>query len=280
MTSRDTPTSNSRRITSSLVRALASQTNGVADRTNIAPTSQRSSVRRAGVTFARANALRRAANIISQEPLFAAGAQAAAHNILRESMEGNARIVPQATYSDAASFTGQWAVYSGLGSDSEDELATPEDNLTVPHSARMRRSASTPPVDRSRAQEGRCRHKDLARRLGLSPSSEWGTTKGASSYPVEAFRGLLRSTRSEPCGTEEASSYLTEEFEEGLTLSNSPGRSAAEEASPHHTETVTNGFVPSVVLDAKEIGISDGHEILSTIVADGSPTVVTGTSIP
>jgi hypothetical protein len=124
-------------------------------------------------------------------------------------------------------FTGQWTVYSGLGSDSEDESATPEDNLTVPESARTRRSASTPPADRSRAQEGRRRHEDLARRLGLSPSSE-------------AFgEGLLRSARSEPCATEEASSYLAEEFEDGLTPSNSIERSAAEAASQHHTETVT-----------------------------------------
>jgi hypothetical protein len=54
----------------------------------------------------------------------------------------------------------------------------------------------------------------------------------------------------------------------------------AEEASPHHTETVANGFVPSVIPDAAEIGISDGHEISSTVVADGSPTAVTGTGVP
>jgi hypothetical protein len=152
--------------------------------------------------LAGANALRRAANIISQEPSFAAGAQAAAQNILRESAEGNTRIVPQATYSDATSFTGQWTVYLGLSSDSKDESATSEDNLTVPESARTRRSASTPLADRSRAQEGRRRHEDLARRLGLSPSSERGTTEGASLYPTEAYReGLLRSARSEPCAT-------------------------------------------------------------------------------
>jgi hypothetical protein len=55
--------------------------------------------------------------------------------------------------------------------------------------------------------------------------------------------------RSEPRATEEASSYVTEEFEDGLTLSNRAERSEAEEASPHHTEEVTNGFVPSDVLD-------------------------------
>jgi hypothetical protein len=75
-----------------------------------------------------------AANLISQDPSFSAGAKAAAQNILRESEEGNARIVPQATYSDMRSFTGQWTMYWGLGSDSEDESATLEDNLTVPES--------------------------------------------------------------------------------------------------------------------------------------------------
>jgi hypothetical protein len=207
MTSRDAPTSDSRRITRSLARALASRTNGAADRTNVAPASQRSSVRRAGVTFAGANALRRAANIISHDPSFSAGAQAAAQNILRESEEGDAKSVLQTTYSDAGSFTGQWTVYSGLGSDSEDGSATPEDNLIIPESARTRRLASTPPDDPSRAQEGRRRHEDLARRFGLSPSSEQGATEGASSYLAEAFRkGFLRSARSELCATEEASS--------------------------------------------------------------------------
>jgi hypothetical protein len=234
-----------------------------------------------GVTFDGTNALRRAANITSHDPSFSAGAQAAEQNILRESEEGNTRIVPQTTYSDVGSFTGQCTVYSGLGSDSEDESATPEDNLTVPESAWTRQSASTPPADRSRAEEGRRRHEDLAQRLGLSPSSERGTTEGASSYPDEAFReGLLCSARSKPCATEEASLYVTEEFEDGLTLSNSAGRSAAEAASPQHTETVKDGFVPSVVPDAAEIGISDGHEISSTVVADGSPIIVIGTSVP
>jgi hypothetical protein len=55
-------------------------------------------------------------------------------------------------------------------------------------------------------------------------------------------------------------------------------RSEAEAASPHHTEKVTNGFVPSDVLDA-EFGISDGFEISSTVVDDGSPIVVKETSV-
>jgi hypothetical protein len=44
--------------------------------------------------------------------------------------------------------------------------------------------------------------------------------------------------------------------------------------------TVLDGFVPSVFPDASEIGISNGHEISSTVVADGSRTVVTGTVVP
>jgi hypothetical protein len=64
--------------------------------------------------------LQRAANIISQDPSFSVGPQAAAQNILRESEEGNAIIVPPATYRDNGFFTGQWTVYSGLGSDSEE----------------------------------------------------------------------------------------------------------------------------------------------------------------
>jgi hypothetical protein len=221
-----------------MARAIASWTNGATDRTNIAPASQRSSVRQAGVPFAGENALRRAANIISQDPSFSAGAQAAPQNILRESEEGNARSVPQVAYSDAGSFTGQWTVYSGLGSDLEDESATPKDNLPVSENAQTWRSASTPPTDRSRALEGRCRHEDLVRRLGLSPSSERGTTEGASSFPTEAVRGgPLCSARSERCATEGASSYITEEFEGGLTLSKGAEQSEAEAASYERIRT-------------------------------------------
>jgi hypothetical protein len=62
---------------------------------------------------------------------------------LRESEEGNATIKPQATDwapyivsdSDEGSFTGRWTVYSGLGSDLEDESATSEDTSLVPKNA-------------------------------------------------------------------------------------------------------------------------------------------------
>jgi hypothetical protein len=91
--------------------------------------------------------------------------------------------------------------------------------------------------------------------------------------------GLLRSARSEPCAIEEASLYLTQEAEDGLPPSSSAGRSAAKEASPHQPEAVTNGFVPSVVSDTEEIGISDGLEIPSTYIANGSPTLGTGTGV-
>jgi hypothetical protein len=188
MTSRDIPTSDSRKITRSLACALASRTNGTTDHTNADPVSQRASVRWTGVTFASANALRRAANIISQDPSFSAGAKAAAQNILRESEEGNARSVPPAAYSDTSSFNGQWTVYSGLCNNSKDESAASESNLTVPETVRTRRSTSTLPADRSRAPKGRHRHDDLARWLGQSPSSEREMTEGASSYPTEAFR--------------------------------------------------------------------------------------------
>jgi hypothetical protein len=105
-----------------VAQALASRTNGAADRTNVAQASQLSSVRRAGVTFAGTNALWRAASIISQDPLFLAGTQAAAEKVLRESEEGNARIVPRATDwepyivsdSNEGSFTGEWTVVALL----------------------------------------------------------------------------------------------------------------------------------------------------------------------
>jgi hypothetical protein len=79
---------------------------------------------------------------------------------------------------------------------------------------------------------------------------------------------------------EEASSYLTEHAKDGLTPLNSAERSAAQSVSPHQPEKVTDGFVPSDVSDAEKIGISDGLEIPSTVVADGSPTVVMGTGVP
>jgi hypothetical protein len=69
----------------------------------------------------------------------------------------------------------------------------------------MQRTASVPPADRSQTAEDRRRYEDLARRLGLSPSFEWGTTEEASSYPAEVFRdGILRSAHSEYRTTEEA----------------------------------------------------------------------------
>jgi hypothetical protein len=92
--------------------------------------------------------LRRATNIISQDPSFSAGAQAAAHNILCVSEEGTVRSVPTAADTDASFFTGRWTVYSGLCSDSEDESA-------AQGSGRTRRSASTPPADCSRLPEDR-----------------------------------------------------------------------------------------------------------------------------
>jgi hypothetical protein len=47
--------------------------------------------------------------------------------------------------SDEGSFTGRWIVYSRLGSDSEHESATLEDNSPVPETARRtRRTASAP----------------------------------------------------------------------------------------------------------------------------------------
>jgi hypothetical protein len=78
--------------------------------------------------------------------------------------------------------------------------------------------------------------------------------------------------------TEEASLYITEEFEGGLTLLNCAEWSAAEEASPHHPEPVTSGFTPSGVTDA-EIEISDGFEICSTVVASRPLTVVKETGV-
>jgi hypothetical protein len=89
------------------------------------------------------------------------------HNILCGSEEGTARSVPPATYNDASSFTGQWTVYTGLYSDSEDESTAP---APIPKAGRTQRSASTPPADRSQLPADRHRHDDLARRLGRSPS--------------------------------------------------------------------------------------------------------------
>jgi hypothetical protein len=73
-------------------------------------------------------------------------------------------------------------------------------------------------------------------------------------------------------------SYVTEEFESELILLKCAERSAAEEALPHHPEPVTIGFALSGVADA-EIGISDGFEISSIVVAGGPPTVVKGTGV-
>jgi hypothetical protein len=117
--------------------------------------------------------------------------------------------------------------------------------------------------------------------LDLSPSSEWDTTEGASSYPAAASSdGFLLSARSEPRATEEASSYLTEESEDGLTPSNSTEQQKAESVSPQQPGTSTNGFVPSDVSVAEEIDISDGLEISSIVVAHESSTFVWGTGVP
>jgi hypothetical protein len=78
--------------------------------------------------------------------------------------------------------------------------------------------------------------------------------------------------------TEAASSYVTEEFEGGVTLSKRAERSAAEGASPHYSEPVTSGFAPLGVADT-EIKISDGFKISSTVVAGGSLTVVEETGV-
>jgi hypothetical protein len=129
--------------------------------------------------------------------------------------------LPSVAYNDASSFTGQWTLYSGLCSDSEDESAAPASNSTIPETGRTRRSASTPhAADHSRVPADLHRHDDLALRLGQSPS-----------------------------------------------------------ASPHYSELVTSGFAPSGVADA-EIGISDGFEISSTVVACRPLTVVKETGVP
>jgi hypothetical protein len=109
--------------------------------------------------------------------------------------------------------TGQWTVYSRLCSDSEDESA-------AQGGGRTRRSASTPPADRSRLLAERSRHDGLTWRIGRSPSSERRMAEEASSVHSEAFSaGCLRQASAEPRGIEAASSYVTEEFEGGLTLS-------------------------------------------------------------
>jgi hypothetical protein len=88
----------------------------------------------------------------------------------------------------------------------------------------------------------------------------------------------MRSARSKSRAAEEASSYVTEELEGGLTLSKRGECIEAEEASPNYSGKVTDGSVPSDVLDA-EIGISDGFEISSRVVAGGPPTVVKETGV-
>jgi hypothetical protein len=97
--------------------------------------------------------------------------------------------------------------------------------------------------------------------VDLFPSSERGTTEGASSYPAEASRdGFLRTARSVRPATEQASLYLTEESEDGLTTSNSAEQREAETVSPQQPETSTNGFVPLDDSVAEEIEILDGLE--------------------
>jgi hypothetical protein len=193
----------------------------------------------------------------------------AAHNILCGSEEGTARSVPPAAGNDASFFTGQWTVYSGLCTDSEDESA-------AQGAGRTRRSVSTPPADRSRLPAERSRHDDLTRRIGRSPSSERRRTEEASSILPEAFSaGCLRPASAEPRTFEAASSYVTEEFEGGLTFLKRAERSAAEEASPHYSAPVTSRLAPA---DVKS-GISDGAEISSTVVADGPATVAEETGV-
>jgi hypothetical protein len=98
-------------------------------------------------------------------------------------------------------------------------------------------------------------------------------TEEASTIHSAAFSaGCLRPTSAEPRTIEAASSYVTEEFEGGLTLSKRAERSAAEEASPHYSEPVTSRLAPSGVADAA-YGISEGAEISSTVVANGPETV-------
>jgi hypothetical protein len=196
----------------------------------------------------------------------------AARNILFGSEGGTTRSVPSAADNDASFFTDQWTVYSRLCNDLEDESA-------AQGAGRTRRSASTPPADRSRLPADRSRHDDLTRRIGRSPSSERRTTEAASSIHSTAFSdGFLRSASSEPRATEAASSYVTEEFEGGLTLSRRAERSAAEETSPHYSELVTSWLAPSGVADTAN-GISEGAEISSTVVAGGPPTVVEETGV-
>jgi hypothetical protein len=100
-------------------------------------------------------------------------------------------------------------------------------------------------------------------------------------YPAAASSdGFLRSARSKPRATEEASPYLTEESEDELTPSNSAEQQKAESVSPQQPETRTNGFVSSNVSVVEEIGISEGLEISSTVLVNGSQTVVPGTDVP
>jgi hypothetical protein len=175
------------------------------------------------------NTLQRATSIISQDPTFSVGAQAAAKNILSESMDQAAGFEPRSTDSssyvvsdsDERCLMSWWTSYSGLSSDSEDEPTTLDVYSTVPEGTLWtRRTTSAPPASRSRTAEGRHRYDELARRIVLSPHSEWGTTEEASSYPAEQLTdGLVTSARFEPCAAEEASSYLTEEFTEGLVTS-------------------------------------------------------------
>jgi hypothetical protein len=143
MTPQNETTLESRRMTRSSARALASQTNSAADHTDIAQPSRRSSVWRVGVTFAQTNTLRRAASIISQDPTFSAGAQAAAESVLGGAPEGNARIEPQskdwAPYiisdRDEGYLTGWWTSYLGLSSNLEAESTTPNEESIVPEGA-------------------------------------------------------------------------------------------------------------------------------------------------
>jgi hypothetical protein len=98
------------------------------------------------------------------------------------------------------------------------------------------------------------------------------TAEASSILPAAFSAGCLRPASAEPHAFEAVSSYVTEEFEGGLTLSKRAESSAAEEASPHYSEPVTSQLAPSGVADATS-GISAGAEISTTVVADGPTTV-------
>jgi hypothetical protein len=91
MSSREESILATRRITRSLVRALASHLSATDRAEAVLPSpTRRTSVRRAGVSFVGTNALRRAAREISRDSTFSLGAQAAAEDVLRRSTNRSA----------------------------------------------------------------------------------------------------------------------------------------------------------------------------------------------